>query len=100
MICFDTGSILVRVSILDRVDSCYVLFRINFEIFYTDVKPSQNKKGQKKFQVHRIRCLFLQLAAEKKTKNDALGNSFGPSYFEMALVIFFSIKQHQSKTKK
>ena len=35
---------------------------------YQVLKPSQNKKGQKKFQVHRFWCPFLlQLAAEKKT---------------------------------
>ena len=31
------------------------------------VRSPQNKKGQKNFQVRSFRCLFLQLAAEKKT---------------------------------
>ena len=30
-------------------------------------QPCQNKKGRKNFQVHLFWCLFLQLAAEKKT---------------------------------
>ena len=46
-------------------------------------KSSQNKKGQTIFQVHSFRCLFLQLAAEKKTpKTVHLEIFFGPSYFE------------------
>ena len=53
----------------------------------TELKLSQNKKGQKNFQVHSFQCLFLQLAAEKKTpKTVHLENFFGPSYFEAALV--------------
>ena len=31
------------------------------------LKPSQNKKGRKIFQLHQNWCLFLQLAAKKKT---------------------------------
>ena len=56
------------------------------EVFILLIKSSQNKKGQKNFQVHSFRCLFLQLAAEKKTpKTVHLENFFGPSYFETAL---------------
>ena len=51
------------------------------------LKPGQNKKGQKKFQLHCFLNTFLQLAAEKKySKNGAAGNFFGPSYFVIALV--------------
>ena len=51
------------------------------------IKPSQNKKGQKIFQLHRFLNTFLQQAAEKKySKNSAAGNFFGPSYFVTALV--------------
>ena len=50
------------------------------------VKPGQNKKGQKIFQLHCFLNTFLQLSAEKKySKNGAAGNFFGPSYFVMAL---------------
>ena len=50
------------------------------------LKPGQNKKGQKFFQLHRFLNTFLQLAAEKKySKNGAAGNFFGPSYFVTAL---------------
>ena len=55
--------------------------RLDSEIL---IKLSQNKKGQNIFQVHSFRCLFLQLAAEKKTL--CTWNFFGPSYFETALV--------------
>ena len=48
---------------------------------------SQNEKGQNIFQVHSFRCLFLQLAAEKKTPKTVHRKFFfGPSYFEMVLV--------------
>ena len=53
------------------------------------LKPGQNKKGQKFFQLHRFLNTFLQLAAEKKykyLKNGAAGNFFGPSYFVTTLV--------------
>jgi hypothetical protein len=51
------------------------------------VKPSQNKKGQKIFQLPRLLNTFLQLAAEKKySKNGAA--VFGPSYFVTALAEF------------
>ena len=53
----------------------------------TLLKPDQNKKGQKIFQLHRFFNTFLQLAAEKKySKKGAAGNFFGPSYFVTALV--------------
>ena len=63
------------------------------------LKPGQNKKGQKIFQLHRFWNTFLQLAAEKKySKNGATGKFFGPSYFMMALVgkkgLIFSGKYH------
>ena len=58
-------------------------------VFWFLVKSSQNKMDQKNFQVHSFRCLFLQLAAEKKTpKTVHLENIFGPSYFEAALAIY------------
>ena len=51
------------------------------------VKPSQNKKGQKVFQLHRFLNTFSQLPAVKKyQKNGAVGKFLGPSYFEPALV--------------
>ena len=65
------------------------------------VKPGQNKKGQKIFQLHRFLNTFLQLAAEKKySKNGAAVNFFGPSYFVTALVfskicVFFQSKAVQ-----
>ena len=50
------------------------------------LKPDQNKKGQKNFQLHRFLNTFLQLAAEKNySKNGAAGKFFGPSYFVSAL---------------
>ena len=53
------------------------------------LKPGQNKKGQKFFQLHRFLNTFLQLAAEKKySKNSAAGKLFGPSYFVTALAGF------------
>ena len=51
------------------------------------LKPGQNKKGKKNFQLHRFLNTFLQLAAEKKySKNGAAGKFFGPSYFVTALM--------------
>ena len=51
------------------------------------LKPGQNKKGQKFFQLHCFLNLFLELAAEDKdSKNDAARNFFGPSYIVTALV--------------
>ena len=50
------------------------------------LKPGQNKKSQKNFQLPRFLNTFLQLAAEKKySKNCAAGNFFSPSYFVTAL---------------
>ena len=47
--------------------------RLDSEIL---IKSSQNKMGQKDFQVHSFWYLFLQLAAEKKTpKNGAVVTS-------------------------
>ena len=51
------------------------------------LKPSQNKKGRKKFQLHRFLNTFSQRPAVKKySKNGAAGKFFGPSYFDPALV--------------
>ena len=51
------------------------------------VKPGQNKKGQKIFQLHPFLNTFLQLSAEKKySKNGAAGKFFVPSYFDSALI--------------
>ena len=50
------------------------------------LKPGQNKKVKKNFQLHRFLNTILQLAAEKKySKNGAAGDIFGPSYFVTAL---------------
>ena len=50
------------------------------------IKPSQNKKGQKNFQLHHFLNTFSQLPAVKKySKNGAAGKFFGPSYFDPAL---------------
>ena len=58
------------------------------------VKPSQNKKGQKKFQLHRFLNTFSQLPAAKKySKNGAAGKDFGPSYFDPALGTQTILKQ-------
>ena len=55
----------------------------------TLLKPGQNKKGQKNFQLHRFLNTFLQLAAEKKySKNGAAVYLFSPSYFVTALSNF------------
>ena len=52
------------------------------------LKPGQNKKDQKIFQLHCFLNTFLQLAAEKKySKNGAAVNFFGPSYFVTTLEI-------------
>ena len=59
-------------------------------IMNVPLKPGQNKKGQKVFQLHRFLNIFLQLAAEKKcSKNGAAGNFFGTSYFVTALTNTF-----------
>jgi len=61
------------------------------------LKPGQNKKGQKMFQLHRFLNTFLLLAAEKKySKNGAAGNFFGPSYFLTALEQFIQTVKCQS----
>ena len=53
------------------------------------LKPSQNKKDQKKFPAAPFLNTFSQLPAVKKySKNGAVGNFFGPSYFDPALVKF------------
>ena len=50
------------------------------------LKPSQNKKDRKNFQLHRFLNTFSQLPSVKKySKNDAAGKFFGPSYFDPAL---------------
>ena len=55
------------------------------------VKPSQNKKGRKMFQLHRFLNTFSQLPAVKKySKNGAAGKFFGSSYFDPALVLTVS----------
>ena len=69
------------------------------------LKPGQNKKGQKTFQLHRFLNTFLQQAAEKKySKNCAAGSFFGPSYFVMALMtnkwklpFLLTFRHHQRK---
>ena len=67
----------------DRLDIKFWLF---IQDSFFELKSSQNKKGQKNLQVHSSRCLFLQLAAEKKTPKPVhLEKMFGPSYFEAAL---------------
>ena len=61
----------------------------DFTFLSMELKPGQNKKDQKIFQLHRSSFLntFLELAAEKKyPKIGAAGNFFGPSYFVTALV--------------
>ena len=65
------------------------------------LKPGQNKKGQKNFQLHRFLNTFIQLAAEKKySKNGAAGKFFSPSYFVTALAISYSIFQMFSHAQK
>ena len=57
-----------------------------FATFLRSLKPSQNKKGRKNFQLHRFFNTFSQLPAVKKySKNGAAGKFFGPSYFDPAL---------------
>ena len=50
------------------------------------LKPGQNKKSQKIFQLHCFLNIFLQLADETVFKSGAAGNFFGPSYFVTALI--------------
>jgi len=50
------------------------------------LKPSQNRKSQKIFQLHCFFNTFLQPAAEKKySKRGAAGSFFDSSYFVTAL---------------
>ena len=50
------------------------------------LKPGQNKRGQKIFQLQHFLNTFSQLAAEKKySKNGAARKFFSPSYFDPAL---------------
>ena len=57
------------------------------------LKPGQNKKSQKIFQLHRFLNIFLQRAAEKKySKNRAAGKFFGPSYFVTALAATYKFE--------
>ena len=49
--------------------------------FWKILKASQNKKVQKNFQVHRFWCLFLQLAADKKTPKRCTWKFFWPFLF-------------------
>ena len=63
---------------------------------------SQNKEGQKIFQLHRFLNTFSQLPAVKKySKNSADGNFLGPSYFEPALVTsqLFCFEENMFKKK-
>ena len=65
---------------------------VSLVIDYNVLKPGQNKKGQKIFQLHRFLNTFLQLTAKKKySKNGAAGNFFGPSYFVTVLTRIWSI---------
>ena len=51
------------------------------------LKPSQNKKGQKNFQLHPFLNSFSELPAVKKYSKKRCSWNFGPSYFDPALVI-------------
>ena len=70
--------------------------------FWNDLvlKPSQNKKGRKNFQLHRFLNTFSQLLAVKKySKTGAAGIFFGCSYFDPALDLLKSIcRKHEPKT--
>ena len=51
-----------------------IVYNVTWKFFYfifyfgiLKVKPSQNKQGRNFFYLHRKWCLFLKLAAEKKT---------------------------------
>ena len=60
-------------------------------LIYCQLKLSQNKKGQKNFQLHRFLNTFSQLLAVKKySKNGAAGKFFGSSYFDPALVMILT----------
>ena len=50
------------------------------------LKLCRNKKGQKNFQMHCFRCLFLQLAAEKKSPKTVHLEKFS-AYLVTALVL-------------
>ena len=82
-------------------DSTYSLLNMYFTLFKvnmlfckrctTILKPGQNKKGQKNFQLHCFFNSILQLVAEKKySKNGAAGIFFVPSYFATALVMQYN----------
>ena len=60
--------------------------RVDFENRGQELKPPQNKKGQKKFPGAQFSVSFSQLPAVKKTpKMVHMENIFGPCYFVMAL---------------
>ena len=66
------------------------------------VKPSQNNKGQKIFQLHHFLNTYSQLPAVKKYSiNGAAGKIFGPYYFVTALPNFDKILfNHRYKMAK
>ena len=75
------------VQTFDPYPGCLSAFPTNQVTNYKYLlKPVQNKKGQKNFQLHRFLNPFLQLAAEKKdSKKGAARRFFGPSNFVTAL---------------
>ena len=53
----------------------------------SSLKPGQNKKGQKCFQLHRFLNTFYSQQLRKSIQKGAAGKFFGPSYFVTALAI-------------
>ena len=66
------------------------LKNVNLKKIYVSrisLKPSQNKKGGKFFQLQRFLNPFLQLAAEKKDSKDSASSFFVSSYFDPTLAV-------------
>ena len=59
------------------------MYSCSFKMLLTNfkLKPGQNKKGQKNFQLYRFLNTFLQLAADKKYSKNKAAVNFQPFLF-------------------
>ena len=64
----------------------YYLYCTTTTCTCTILKPFQNKKGQKNFQVRSFLCLFSAASCKKDTEKCAPGKFFTPSYFVTTLI--------------